>query len=170
MCAPIRPRIKRLSTGLWPTPRIRASPLANQFAKSTSKHAEQIKLCISDCNQNRAIIRSFGQLVTTPASQSRGGNPRPVVTEAAGRGAETRRFRRGRGRWLWNSEATTAISLTWRRLRRPRAKLSRMSGHFFRTLVLHRLRKSKSLSGSCTKQEIFSNPRGSEFSQRLLAI
>src|SRR5262249_59686838 len=54
-----------------------------------------------------------------------------------------------------------------RRLRRPRAKLSRMSGHLFRTLVLHRLRKSKSLSGSCTKQEIFSNPRGSEFSERL---
>jgi hypothetical protein len=40
----------------------------------------------------------------------------------------------------------------------------------FRRLALHRLRKSKSLSGSCTKQEIFSNPRGSEFSERLLAI
>jgi hypothetical protein len=40
----------------------------------------------------------------------------------------------------------------------------------FRRLALHRLRKSKSLSGSCTKREIISKPRGSEFSERRLAI
>src|SRR6266404_9319619 len=37
--------------------------------EGTLQHAGQIKLCNSDCNQNRAVIWSFGQLVTTPASQ-----------------------------------------------------------------------------------------------------
>jgi hypothetical protein len=74
----------------------------------------------------------------------------------------------GKERRLWNPEATTAIEFTQTRLRRPRP--TRMSRHLFRRLALHRLRKSKSLLGSCTKQEIFSNPRGSEFSERLLAI
>jgi hypothetical protein len=37
--------------------------------EDTLQHAGQIKLCNSDCNQNRAVIWSFGQLVTTPASQ-----------------------------------------------------------------------------------------------------
>jgi hypothetical protein len=58
--------------------------------------------------------------------------------------------------------------ISQRRLRRPRP--TRMSRHLFRRLALHRLRKSKSLSGSCTKQEIFSKLRGSEFSERRLAI
>src|SRR6516225_8882591 len=38
--------------------------------QDTLQHAGQIKLCNSDCNQNRAVIWSFRQLVTTPASQS----------------------------------------------------------------------------------------------------
>src|SRR6516164_10451682 len=38
--------------------------------EGTLQHAGQIKLCKSDGNQNRAIIWSFGQLATTPASQS----------------------------------------------------------------------------------------------------
>src|SRR5215471_8661730 len=38
--------------------------------EGTLQHAGQIKLCKSDCNQNRAIVWSFGQLATTPASQS----------------------------------------------------------------------------------------------------
>src|SRR5215831_18551895 len=38
--------------------------------EGTLQHAGQIKLCNSDCNQDRAVIWSFGQLVTTPASQS----------------------------------------------------------------------------------------------------
>src|SRR5262249_28100027 len=37
--------------------------------EGTLQHAGQIKLCNSDCNQNRAVIWGFGQLVTTPASQ-----------------------------------------------------------------------------------------------------
>jgi len=37
--------------------------------QGTLQHAGQIKLCNSDCNQNRAVIWRFGQLVTTPASQ-----------------------------------------------------------------------------------------------------
>jgi hypothetical protein len=37
--------------------------------QGTLQHSGQIKLCNSDCNQNRAVIWSFGQLVTTPASQ-----------------------------------------------------------------------------------------------------
>ena len=38
--------------------------------QGTLQHAGQIKLCNRDCNQNRAVIWNFGQLVTTPASQS----------------------------------------------------------------------------------------------------
>src|SRR5262249_58335670 len=38
--------------------------------EGTLQHAGQIKLCNSDCNQNRAIIWNFGQLVMTRASQS----------------------------------------------------------------------------------------------------
>jgi hypothetical protein len=38
--------------------------------QGTLRHAGQINLCNSDCNQNRAVIWNFGQLVTTPASQS----------------------------------------------------------------------------------------------------
>src|SRR5262249_38732633 len=49
--------------------------------ESTLQHAGQIKLCNSDCNQNRAVIWSFGQLVTTPASQRACGTPRPVREE-----------------------------------------------------------------------------------------
>jgi hypothetical protein len=36
----------------------------------------------------------------------------------------------------------------------------------FRKPELHRLRKSKERSASCKRQEIFCNPRGSEFSAR----
>ena len=61
----------------------------------------------------RAVIHPSAERFSWPrrAQQyARRGKSRPVVTEAAGRGAETPRFRRGRERWLWNSEATTGIS------------------------------------------------------------
>src|SRR5262245_29281391 len=58
--------------------------------EGTLQHAGQIKLCNSDCNQNRAIIWNLGQLVTTPASQSAWWQVPARRSTAAGRGSRIR--------------------------------------------------------------------------------